>query len=30
LFDDSHTLSRLSGRSTTPLRDAVAAALAAG
>ncbi|MCL1524566.1 SDR family oxidoreductase [Xanthomonas nasturtii] len=29
LFDDSHTLSRLIGRPTTPLRDAVAAALAA-
>jgi len=29
LFDDSHSLSRLIGRPTTPLRDAVAAALAA-
>ncbi|MFC7519866.1 SDR family oxidoreductase [Xanthomonas populi] len=29
LFDDSHTLSRLIGRPTTPLRDAVAAALKA-
>ncbi|WP_127104866.1 NAD(P)H-binding protein [Pararhodobacter zhoushanensis] len=28
LFDDSHTLSRLIGRPTTPLKDAVAAALA--
>lgn len=27
LFDDSHTLSRLIGRPTTPLKDAVAAAL---
>ncbi|ATB56924.1 NmrA family transcriptional regulator [Xanthomonas citri pv. fuscans] len=29
LFDDRHTLGRLIGRPTTPLRDAVAAALAA-
>jgi NAD(P)H dehydrogenase (quinone) len=29
LFDDSRTLSRLAGRPTTPLADAVAAALAA-
>lgn len=29
LFDDSHTLSKLIGRPTTPLRDTIAAALAA-
>ncbi|TQU15051.1 SDR family NAD(P)-dependent oxidoreductase, partial [Xanthomonas perforans] len=29
LFDESQTLGRLIGRPTTPLRDAVAAALAA-